>query len=237
MQVYNSIKPPEELERILQQIRLLPRNVVLPDAMGIWNENLFEIVGTREFPKTKAVSYIRKIVNSKDAPIKTWEILVEIAPNLNYEKLIDLILEKFPAKEGFKETDWIYAFDQFYTNRQIIEYVVRAKEIAHFYERGSLDLPVSLNFSDDGKIEFRSNPLIELLQGRNSDRLRICPICDFIFWAYRNNQKWCSTKCKDVHFQRERRQDKRMRNAINERRRSVYAYKKSLKGEKKNGTL
>lgn len=46
-------------------------------------------------------------------------------------------------------------------------------------------------------IDFR-HELFEVLIGMEADRIRICPICDLLFWADRKDQSSCSKKCANV---------------------------------------
>ncbi len=74
----------------------------------------------------------------------------------------------------------------------------------------------------EGKISFRLTEIISLLDGLEADRLRICKICNNIFWAFRKDAQGCSVQCNQTHRTRKWREK-------NERRFS--------RENRKNGTL
>jgi hypothetical protein len=65
-----------------------------------------------------------------------------------------------------------------------------------------------VSLTDDGRLNFRNSPIIELLKIIKIDRLRICEICNHIYWAYRLNAQTCSIKCADARRQRNYRKSK-----------------------------
>lgn len=86
--------------------------------------------------------------------------------------------------------------------------------------------------SDSNKIEMQSNTFfLEGVKGIDADRLRICEICNEIFWAKRKDSETCSKSC--FNALRQRRHRERNKDEINAKRRENYKYKK----EKKKGNL
>ncbi len=58
----------------------------------------------------------------------------------------------------------------------------------------------------ENKITFVPSKIIELLQAVDARRLKICPICDEVFWAKRIEAKTCSKRrCLNNFHQRKRR--------------------------------
>jgi predicted nucleic acid-binding Zn ribbon protein len=87
--------------------------------------------------------------------------------------------------------------------------------------------------SEDNKIEIMSNTFFpEVIRGIEADRLRLCEVCDHIFWAKRKDAETCSPNCLNVLRQRRFRQQNKEQ--VNARRRENYAHKKKLKERKQN---
>ena len=60
----------------------------------------------------------------------------------------------------------------------------------------------SLLIIKNGTVDFESE-LIQVLRGIDAERLRICPICDEVFWAKRIETSTCSKKkCSNNFHQR-----------------------------------
>lgn len=57
-----------------------------------------------------------------------------------------------------------------------------------------------------GKITFKNNGIINALEGIDAARLRICPVCEKIFWANRLDKIGCSTKCNQTLRTRKKRE-------------------------------
>lgn len=57
----------------------------------------------------------------------------------------------------------------------------------------------------NNKITFSANKIVEILQGADARRFRLCPICDRIFWAKKLNAGTCGNKkCADELGNRKR---------------------------------
>lgn len=57
---------------------------------------------------------------------------------------------------------------------------------------------VSAYPNERGELEFNVDPLINVLQRVEASRIRICPICGFIFWAARQDKPCCSIRCAKI---------------------------------------
>ncbi|HEY8559484.1 MAG TPA: hypothetical protein VIL74_03700 [Pyrinomonadaceae bacterium] len=198
----------------------------------------------------------------REALKRTWEATFEYSKEGGYDDLVKYILDKFPPEKGYEFFDWIFAFNEFVIARHTLVTIVRsAKDLSNFGKMSEFEyfssrtrelsnrlafrdprtnyVPllthVGVSLSADGTIDFLNDPVVKALHKAPIDRLRFCPICDHIFWAYRLNQRWCSKKCADIHFQKQRRSDPKVREEINEKRRRNYAHKtanQKLKGKK-----
>lgn len=70
----------------------------------------------------------------------------------------------------------------------------------------------------------------EAIENVDTDRIRICDVCENIFWATRFDSKTCSKQCYNTFRQRQFRE--KNREELNANRRSNYAYKKSINKNK-----
>ncbi len=75
------------------------------------------------------------------------------------------------------------------------------------FSKYEMDFTQTLYFRiAEGKITFAANRLVRALQGVDAKRMRICPICQNIFWARRIEAQTCSKrKCSNNFHQRKRR--------------------------------
>lgn len=51
----------------------------------------------------------------------------------------------------------------------------------------------------EGKITFQTTDIIRLLEGLESSRLRLCKVCNNIFWAFRRDAQGCSVQCNQTY--------------------------------------
>src|ERR1022692_535599 len=56
---------------------------------------------------------------------------------------------------------------------------------------GTVDLV--MHTDANGRIEFAPSVLGSALKGKEIGRIRLCPVCDGVFWAHRKDQPCCST--------------------------------------------
>lgn len=79
-----------------------------------------------------------------------------------------------------------------------------------------------VSFGSDYKLDFKSNYLMEVLRGIDVRRLRMCSVCLKIFWAMRLDKKFCDANCKNIHSQRELRNNPERNSNVNKQRRTSY---------------
>ena len=102
------------------------------------------------------------------------------------------------------------------------------REKSHFERFEMMAVPY---ITEDNKIEVTSNTaFFEIIRGIEADRLRVCEVCNRIFWAKRKDAETCSPNCLNVLRQRRFRQQNKEQ--VNARRRENYAHKKKLKERK-----
>jgi hypothetical protein len=106
---------------------------------------------------------------------------------------------------------------------------IETKIFAQWYLRKGKGVFTRPTINKEGFLELKNSGLFAAIQEHSieADRIRICPICERLFWARRRNQEWCSKKCSNTHFQREVRSSSERLNKINERRRANYRYKQN----------
>jgi hypothetical protein len=79
-----------------------------------------------------------------------------------------------------------------------------------------------------GRLSVEISPFLRMLDGVEARRIRLCPVCDRLFWAGRRDKRGCTGKCSGVLRQRSLRTQQRENRAFRKRRR--------LRGkEKQNG--
>ena len=69
-----------------------------------------------------------------------------------------------------------------------------ANESIHLELSDITNEPLVFLTARDGKFVFLTSVFIQALEGNEINRLRICPICSRIFWAYRKTSFGCSKK-------------------------------------------
>ncbi len=75
--------------------------------------------------------------------------------------------------------------------------------IPRIIDEQDTDLIIHYYIDEVGKISFGNSDFIKALSGADAARLKICPICDDIFWARRIEAQTCSTKqCSNNFHQR-----------------------------------
>jgi hypothetical protein len=152
-----------------------------------------------------------------------WNRIVEAAEEGGYGEIIDYVLCSFP-KEDFAEIDWLRFFDQETKRLQTIRSVVESLQVfdsrkkrhgditsvrlnskneiveERFIVPVKIDLQIS--FTKTRRLDPYGDPVFKALCDIDLDRLRICSICDHVFWAYRQDAQTCSVKCANTRRQR-----------------------------------
>lgn len=87
---------------------------------------------------------------------------------------------------------------------------------------GTYEIAQIVSFSiADNKLDFRPRKLVSVLQSIDARRLKICPICDQVFWAKRLNSKTCGDK-KCVETLGGKTYHRENKDVINRRKREKY---------------
>jgi len=62
--------------------------------------------------------------------------------------------------------------------------------------------------SDKGKLRIETSPFLTMLNGIQADRIRICPVCEKLFWAGRLDKSACGELCAGTLRQRRLRENR-----------------------------
>jgi len=147
-------------------------------------------------------------------------------------QLFEEVFSKFNYLMSGEFTDHFYINSYIETKRNIDNLIKFAeglnelrKGIRAKHEVGHLSLLVMPAITRDNKIAWKSNTNIrDITQGMEADRLRVCEVCNHIFWAYNKNSETCSKPC--LNILRQRKYLKANKSLVNRKRRESY-YKKN----------
>lgn len=175
--------------------------------------------GTKDFERDYTKTNEWQLIAIK----AVWNSIVEEAEEQGYRKIIDYVLRSFP-KENFAEIDWLRFFDQETKGLQTIRSVVESLQVFDSGKKRHGDITsvrlnskneiveekfivpikmdLQISFTKKRRLDPFVDPVFKALCDIDLDRLRICSICDHIFWAYRLDAQTCSVKCANTRRQR-----------------------------------
>lgn len=241
----SSNKPPTALEGFLEINRIIPLNVPLPNAKELFLEYTFEIINKTEAANS-VCPYHYDIPLIEKALEKTWETLKALSVINGFQNYLEFIeaTSHGKTKNEFVEF-FVYFTSACLAIREIAENVqgILQGQLKHgsraieeldeadpeYLSPVLFDLTTEVVLTKKKRIVLAGNHWTSAIDNIEAERLKICPICGYVFWAYRANQRWCLKKCSDVHFQKQRRSDPEIREKINTRRRKKGVKAKSLK--------
>ena len=228
---YQSIaKCPPKLEKLIGMVNFVPGKLFFPDVETVMNNVYLEQTGRKmPFFDTENDYSGGKYWTDDDRTQheKTFNKTLEIieAATVTFPKLHNYLFEK---PEKMSVADWY--INQTYIQNPLdayIEYFEFRRQLRaiaskctafankrYGNEKKSIAFPsYEMDLSSyaqfrivENKIDFVPSKIIELLQDVDARRLKICPICDEVFWAKRIEAKTCSKRrCKNNFHQRNRR--------------------------------
>jgi endogenous inhibitor of DNA gyrase (YacG/DUF329 family) len=108
------------------------------------------------------------------------------------------------AKLGFPEgaTTYRRAIGKYIELRDGRAWLREAARIAQLPRMHYLMPHVSAYTNEHGELTFDVAPLVKTLAGVDVSRIRVCPICQLIYWAARNDKPCCSDRCASVRTTR-----------------------------------
>ena len=249
----SSSKPPEVLRKILEISKFID-----PDSFFSVKDSIFDRV-YELIEQEHGIDFVREVAEGKrktydkDFFFKSWNTLVKISKDCKIEKFVKYILKQFPVEEGYKEKDWFVFYSNFIDKYATLRSVAKtySKMLAGktepvqlyfpFYgEEGELVLteyvvpffiPVIHVITTEGRLK-PADSLLAWLYEADLKRLKICPVCGDLYWAYRANQKYCSRKCSNVFHQRKHLSDPENREQIKIKRKENHNYRKAVKEKK-----
>ena len=195
-------EPSEDLKILLKIANLVPKDATLLNNAKVFDEIYNQKPGI-----------VRTEKLHPDAPF-VQESFIET--RLTLEKDI----EKYPEFASYmrmipdrSSRAWIYEYANVLRNRKMLRELLEQMYPEPGIAAGDVmyEIPAITRVVVGETFEF-PKPLIETaLKGVSSDRLRICLICEKIFWASRLDSYACSKKCNSVRRVRNLRKKKRER--------------------------
>lgn len=180
--------PPARLEKLIHLINLIAPDTRLPDLEGE-----IENLKLEDFEVQQRLYEILKSLPD--------EVSNYIYP-YNLETIKELTSDYFDEEENLRDNrEFLYEIVQGYQDFSRFTKILRSLIQRHEAQKNNrliIIFPIYISTEiviKDGLIHIETNKLAEALQGVDIDRLRICPVCNRIFWAKRNDQKACSNKC------------------------------------------
>lgn len=223
-----SICPPE-LEKLIERVNFVPAKIFFPDVETVMNNVYFEQTGRKmPFFDTQGDYSSGKYKTGEERTLhentleKALEIIKESTKT--FPELYSYLFEK---PNGISAADWyihytyvqnpLDAYIEYFDLKRQLRYI--ADKCTSFVNKVwgeingiafpayEMDFTQTLYFRIiENKITFVPNKIISLLQGIDARRLRVCPICDAVFWAKRIEAKTCSKRrCLNNFHQRKRR--------------------------------
>ncbi len=247
-----AIYKPSELEELIKQVNIIPKNAELRDYNEIWIQPKFQI--PFDLPKEETRSFLlekqKQIFNEcfadfseqfKENFLKVCEAAV-IEEHPDYDKWNLKIASLYLAIDDYQllyrlNTD-LRSIARFFSHLRNGSYQFVSESELITNDGESIRLPAfEVQLKRDGTIGKVHKGLSEAVIGVDLDRIRTCEICEQVFWANYKNSFTCSKPC--LNALRQRRHRKTNKEAINEKRRENYRQNKKVKEirEKKNGTL
>lgn len=146
---------------------------------------------------------------------------------------IKILIEPYPELTDFvfktktnSEYPALTIYEEFVRYRENLYNIVRysrdAPEKAGVLE--DFEIPTSLKIID-GKFKFSIPLFARIINGLPIERLKICQVCDRIFWVEDLRQKRCSKKCSDRHSKQKQRSNPEIVKKINAARNTAYRNK------------
>jgi hypothetical protein len=150
----------------------------------------------------------------------------------------DYSLWKTPDLDEWEIRDALIRYEDFIEHRHLLNGLCKFSGLPDRPLPYLIQTNTRFLLDNEGRICIKSDKIVEALNGVYLKRIRICEICNRIFWANRKDSKTCSKPCLNNYQQRQFRS--KNKEEIKLKRQANYAYKQSIKktkGEKNNGSL
>jgi hypothetical protein len=172
-QVLRTRSVPEKLDQLIQLVNSIPPAQELPYWTDIW------------------IDYLKRRGN---------EVSMNDIPEV-YTEFVKQLPERVQNLIGPIRLETDFTAGQTYSfirdGREILRQIARINnakgEVS--LERYSHLSFVRLKINDQGKLTFILPELVDILEGVEASRIKICRICENIYWAGRIDQPTCSKKC------------------------------------------
>jgi hypothetical protein len=180
--------PPENLARFIEWANFFRREAAMPEQ--------------------DRVSPLFILATMRDR--RTQDELMErmgTIPGFSQE-VLPHVLERWKKSPTFETRVWASQLAELERASQTLE------DIAARNRRGTDEKPsfiqckARLVVDASGRLALRDT-LLDALIGVPAERIKICAICDAIFWAPRVNSECCNTRCRKIYNQRNSRAARR----------------------------
>lgn len=203
----------EELRTLLEIINFVPPGIDLPDAKEILSKS-FEEKTNRQMtdedmkdfrPDSDFISSVQKTMRILRDKLGEYRELNSYIFENHYDELID-------------EFEILDRYNDFIYYRRKLRFVAQEASYYQKTERRRISVSsvyqpelftTSFEIGKDGRITFQNDKVIKALEGIDIKRLRICEVCNRIFWANRLEKLGCSDRCNQtLRTRRKRTSDK-----------------------------
>lgn len=203
-------KAPKELKRLLEVINFTPANADLPSPDELIKKFFKEQTGRDlSYEDTENLETDSDFMESLKKTIKNIRSGIK-----KYQDLSEYIFEQH-IPELFEPFDIWDRYKDFIEYRQKIRFA--AREAVDYRKRGrrritfsSIYNPetfkTSFSITKEGLISLKDDILFKALEGIAARRLRICEVCERIFWANRLDKEGCSGRCNQTLRSRRKRE-------------------------------
>jgi hypothetical protein len=193
--------PPAKLAAILELMRLVPPDLVLP--------SMDELTGLTD-PSTNAgapstIEEIAQIVGNIDRQMRDTQEMKNCPEEWFARKLLgagvpeNLRQYVMGQQNGAEFNEMVRRYEFVRTSRQSLRDIIRGigtKPSDSFWQ--SLSLLSNIMIDKSGIIRVGLDEFSRAIDGVEARRLRECEVCGYIFWARRVTQYGCTTKCANT---------------------------------------
>ena len=180
--------PPENLARFIKWANFFRREAAMPEKDRI---SPLSILAT--MPERRTQDELIK----RMGPIPGFS--QEVRPH---------ILERWKKSPTFKASVWASQLAELERASQTLADIAARNRPGKDEEPSFIQCKARLVVDASGRLALR-DALLEALIGIPAERIRLCAICDAIFWAPRANSECCNTRCRKVYNQRNSRAARR----------------------------
>ena len=206
---------PENLTTLIKWANYFPRDFPLPSIEGDEDEteyvltpemeNLANILidesnGEIEINRMALLGAI-KLFDAKEYAVgvgRTYSVALQVVSEFPPHEFKEFLLKPSDGKNDINTLTLIRAtISDFIEIVQITNDIRKGKR--QFDDIKQVFAKTWLNIDENNKYRTRPESIaFRLIEGQDADRLRLCEICNKIFWATRNDKETCSPQCANT---------------------------------------